>query len=77
LVMKKALLPELIISMPDCWNQQKAELFFSTKSRKCQHLCKESLRFMQNGEVRRIGSHDVRNVTVRVVAAANKNIDER
>jgi DNA-binding NtrC family response regulator len=34
------------------------------------------LRFMQNGEVRRIGSHNVRNVTVRVVAAANKNIDE-
>jgi len=34
------------------------------------------LRFMQKGEVRRIGSHDVRNVTVRVVAAANKNIDE-
>jgi DNA-binding NtrC family response regulator len=34
------------------------------------------LRFMQNGEVRRIGSHDVHNVTVRVVAAANKNIDE-
>ena len=34
------------------------------------------LRFMQNGEVRRIGSHDVRNVTVRVVAAAYKNIDE-
>lgn len=34
------------------------------------------LRFMQNGEVRRIGSHDVRHVTVRVVAAANKNIDE-
>ena len=34
------------------------------------------LRFMQNGEVRRIGSHDVRNVTVSVVAAANKNIDE-
>ncbi|MGA2527001.1 MAG: sigma-54 dependent transcriptional regulator [Smithellaceae bacterium] len=34
------------------------------------------LRFMQNGEVRRIGGHEVRNVTVRVVAAANKHIDE-
>lgn len=34
------------------------------------------LRFMQNGEVRRIGGHEVRHVTVRVVAAANKNIDE-
>jgi len=34
------------------------------------------LRFMQNGEVRRIGSHDVHHVAVRVVAAANKNIDE-
>jgi DNA-binding NtrC family response regulator len=31
---------------------------------------------MQNGEIRRIGSHDVHNVAVRVVAAANKNIDE-
>lgn len=34
------------------------------------------LRFMQNGEIRRIGSHEVRHVTVRVIAAANKNIDE-
>lgn len=34
------------------------------------------LRFMQNGEVRRIGSHEVRQVAVRVLAAANKNIDE-
>ncbi len=34
------------------------------------------LRLMQNGEVRRIGGHEVRHVTVRVVAAANKNIDE-
>ena len=34
------------------------------------------LRFMQNGEVRRIGGHDVLHVAVRVVAAANKNIDE-
>jgi DNA-binding NtrC family response regulator len=34
------------------------------------------LRFMQDGEVRRIGSHDIHHVSVRVVAAANKNIDE-
>jgi len=34
------------------------------------------LRFMQDGEVRRIGGHDVRHVAVRVVAAANKNVDE-
>jgi len=34
------------------------------------------LRFMQNGEIRRIGSHDVQNVAVRVVAAANKNIND-
>jgi DNA-binding NtrC family response regulator len=34
------------------------------------------LRFMQDGEVRRIGGHDVRHVAVRVVAASNKNIDE-
>ena len=34
------------------------------------------LRFMQDGEVRRIGGHDVRHVAVRVVAAANKNIDQ-
>ncbi|MFA5321557.1 MAG: sigma-54 dependent transcriptional regulator [Smithella sp.] len=34
------------------------------------------LRFMQNGEIRKIGSHEIQNVAVRVVAAANKNIDE-
>lgn len=34
------------------------------------------LRFMQNGEVRRLGGHEVRHVKVRVVAAANRNIDE-
>ncbi len=34
------------------------------------------LRFMQDGEVRRIGGHEVHHATVRVVAAANKNIDE-
>jgi DNA-binding NtrC family response regulator len=33
------------------------------------------LRFMQGGEVRRIGGHEVRHAAVRVVAAANKNID--
>ncbi len=33
------------------------------------------LRFMQNGEVRRIGGHDVHLIAVRVVAAANKDID--
>lgn len=34
------------------------------------------LRFMQNGEIRKIGSHEVHHVAVRVVAAANKNIDQ-
>jgi DNA-binding NtrC family response regulator len=34
------------------------------------------LRFMQNGEVRRIGGHEVMRVGVRVVAAANRDIDE-
>ncbi|MBU1055458.1 MAG: sigma-54 dependent transcriptional regulator [Proteobacteria bacterium] len=34
------------------------------------------LRFMQNGEVRRLGGHEVENVVVRVVAAANRDVDE-
>ena len=34
------------------------------------------LRFMQNGEVRRIGGYEARHVGVRVVAAANRDIDE-
>ena len=34
------------------------------------------LRFMQNGEVRHLGGHGVRQIQVRVVAAANRNIDE-
>jgi transcriptional regulator with PAS, ATPase and Fis domain len=34
------------------------------------------LRFMQNGEIRRLGGHEVRMVKVRVVAAANRNIEE-
>ena len=34
------------------------------------------LRFMQNGEIRHLGGHTSRNITVRVVAAANRNIDE-
>ena len=34
------------------------------------------LRFMQNGEIRRIGGHEVRHVAVRVVAASNKKIDD-
>lgn len=34
------------------------------------------LRFMQNGEVRRLGGHALRHVTVRVVAATNRDIDD-
>jgi DNA-binding NtrC family response regulator len=34
------------------------------------------LRFLQNGEVRRLGGHDVKHVTVRVAAAANRSVDE-
>lgn len=34
------------------------------------------LRFMQDGEIRRLGGHDVSHAPVRVVAAANRNIDE-
>jgi len=34
------------------------------------------LRFMQDGEIRRLGGHDVRHAAVRVVAAANRDIDE-
>ena len=33
------------------------------------------LRFMQNGEIRRLGGHGSKIVTVRVVAAANRDID--
>ncbi len=34
------------------------------------------LRFMQNGEVRHLGGHGIRQIQVRVVAAANRKIDE-
>ncbi len=34
------------------------------------------LRFMQDGEVRRLGGSDVRHATVRVVAAANRDVDQ-
>lgn len=34
------------------------------------------LRFMQNGEVRHLGGHGIRQIQVRVVAAANRDIDE-
>jgi DNA-binding NtrC family response regulator len=34
------------------------------------------LRFMQNGEVRRLGGHQMHHVKVRVVAAANRNVDD-
>jgi len=34
------------------------------------------LRFMQNGEVRRLGGYQVRQVMVRVIASTNRNLDE-
>ncbi len=35
------------------------------------------LRFMQSREVRRLGGHDVKHVVVRVVAAANRDVDDQ
>ncbi|HOD28412.1 MAG TPA: sigma-54 dependent transcriptional regulator [Syntrophales bacterium] len=34
------------------------------------------LRFMQDGEIRRLGGNEVRHATVRVVAAANRDVDQ-
>jgi len=51
-------------------------VFFDEITEMSTFLQGKILRFMQDGEVRRIGSHEVQHVSVRVVAAANKNIDE-
>jgi DNA-binding NtrC family response regulator len=51
-------------------------LFFDEITEMSPSMQVKLLRFMQNGEVRRLGGQTVRQVTVRVVAAAHQKVDE-
>ncbi|HOK05788.1 MAG TPA: sigma-54 dependent transcriptional regulator [Syntrophales bacterium] len=55
---------------------QGGTIFLDEVTEMSTNLQAKLLRFMQNGEVRRLGGHAVRHVAVRVVAAANRNVDE-
>lgn len=55
---------------------QKGTIFLDEITEMSVALQGKLLRFMQDGEVRRLGGHEVRHVKVRVLAAANRNVDE-
>lgn len=55
---------------------QDGTIFLDEISEMSSGLQAKLLRFMQDGEIRRLGGHEVRHAAVRVVAAANRNIDE-
>jgi DNA-binding NtrC family response regulator len=54
---------------------QDGTIFLDEISEMSTSLQGKLLRFMQNGEVRRLGGHDMKHVAVRVVAAGNRIID--
>lgn len=55
---------------------EKGTLFLDEITEMSPALQGKLLRFMQNGEVRKLGGHEVHHVAVRVVAAANRDVDE-
>ena len=55
---------------------QEGTIFLDEISEMSSGLQAKLLRFMQDGEIRRLGGHEVRHAAVRVVAAANRDIDE-
>jgi DNA-binding NtrC family response regulator len=55
---------------------QDGTIFLDEISEMSSGLQAKLLRFMQDGEIRRLGGHEVRHAAVRVVAAANRDIDE-
>jgi transcriptional regulator with PAS, ATPase and Fis domain len=55
---------------------QHGTIFLDEISEMTSSLQGKLLRFMQNGEVRRLGGNEARHVGVRVVAAVNRDIDE-
>ena len=55
---------------------QHGTMFFDEIGEMSTALQGKLLRFMQSGEIRRIGGHETKIVSVRVVAATNRHIDE-
>ncbi|MEI7590500.1 MAG: sigma-54 dependent transcriptional regulator [Deltaproteobacteria bacterium] len=54
---------------------QNGTIFFDEITEMSVALQGKLLRFMQNGEIRHVGGNETKTVSVRVVAAGNKNID--
>jgi DNA-binding NtrC family response regulator len=55
---------------------QEGTIFLDEITEMSSGLQAKLLRFMQDGEIRRLGGHEVRHAAVRVVAAANRNIND-